>query len=233
MVNSTAQKEQSSVQQSAELKNTGKICGRCQEIKPVSKDYFYANKPAPDGLYSTCIICIKTKSKRLLGFTRCRKCFLLKDNSLFESNRTSCRKCRSLSCYKNRDKVKSNARHLKWRTKNKEKHNEYGRAWKAQNKERHANYNKKWASDNPAKVRAKDHRRRSAKLNATPIWFDKEKADLVYVEAVRLETETGVKHEVDHIIPLQGKTVCGLHVHYNLQAIPTSKNRSKGNRLND
>lgn len=46
-----------------------------------------------------------------------------------------------------------------------------------------------------------------------------------------MERETGTRHEVDHIVPLKGKTVRGLHVETNLRVIPHTENRQKGNKL--
>lgn len=87
----------------------------------------------------------------------------------------------------------------------------------------------------PAPVRAAmQARRRAAKLRATPPWLTKSDNDqikAVYLAAAELTKNTGIPHDVDHIVPLQGKTVCGLHVAWNLRPIPASANRAKGSSL--
>lgn len=70
-------------------------------------------------------------------------------------------------------------------------------------------------------------RRRAAKKRAVPVWADKAALRAVYAEALRLTKITGIRHEVDHIIPLQGTTACGLHVAENLQIITGTENRQK------
>ena len=65
---------------------------------------------------------------------------------------------------------------------------------------------------------------------ATPSWANKDKIKEIYTQAQTLTRDTGIQHEVDHIIPLQGKLVSGLHVEDNLQILTRKENRAKHNR---
>jgi len=94
-------------------------------------------------------------------------------------------------------------------------------------------YVKKFADKNPAKMNAKSMKRHTSKIKRTPPWLTKEhfkQIEDMYIRAKIAEDFTGDKYHVDHIIPLQGKTVSGLHVPWNLQLLPAAKNISKGNK---
>lgn len=73
-------------------------------------------------------------------------------------------------------------------------------------------------------------KRRSLKRSATPAWANLEEIKLFYKLSACLTRVTGIKYEVDHIVPLQGKNVCGLHVETNLQVISKCENRGKSNK---
>jgi 5-methylcytosine-specific restriction endonuclease McrA len=72
--------------------------------------------------------------------------------------------------------------------------------------------------------------RRALKNNATPKWANKKAIKSIYQNCILLSQRTGIKHEVDHIVPLRGLNVTGLHVESNLQIISSIKNRSKSNK---
>lgn len=122
----------------------------------------------------------------------------------------------------------------KWREANPLKRRQVEQAWRAKNPEKVKEYSakagRKWSQNNKAKRLASVRARQLAKRHRTPSWVSKEDFLPFYEEAARLTSETGVRHEVDHIIPLQGPEVSGLHVPWNLQVIPESENRRKGNR---
>lgn len=99
----------------------------------------------------------------------------------------------------------------------------------ADNLKRLAEWEKKFPHRKLARVR----KRQIAKLNRTPKWLSPD--DLFIIEEAyhlaKLRTElTSIPYHVDHILPLQGKTVSGLHVPTNLQVIPAKENLKKSNR---
>jgi hypothetical protein len=89
-------------------------------------------------------------------------------------------------------------------------------------------------SNNLAKMIAKAATRRSRQMKSCPDWLSKEQhVEIlnIYKQCRAISKSTGIPHHVDHIIPLCGKTVCGLHVPWNLNVIPASENMKKKNRL--
>jgi hypothetical protein len=107
--------------------------------------------------------------------------------------------------------------------------------WRLKNP-RHANtklIKTTWKKENSGKVRADTVKRRAAKINRTPKWVTSEEHWLIEqaYELAQLRTKVfGFSWHVDHIIPLQGKHVSGLHVPTNLQVIPWRDNVSKANK---
>jgi hypothetical protein len=108
---------------------------------------------------------------------------------------------------------------------------DYRKKYDEENRQRIKELSAQWARKNRAKKREGNARRRCLKLNATPPWADLEAIRSIYAQCVEISRQTGIPHEVDHIVPLKGKLVCGLHVPCNLQVIPQRLNRAKGNRM--
>ena len=119
----------------------------------------------------------------------------------------------------------------------------YWKAYEAANKEKIAARKKQWRIDNKAARSAyykayaetpegkagnaaREGKRRAAKMNRTMSWTETKDIAELYAFCQKLDD-----HHVDHIIPLQGKLVSGLHVYDNLQIIPAAENHSKNNKF--
>ena len=91
-----------------------------------------------------------------------------------------------------------------------------------------------YAKLNPHLYAAKTRQRKAAKLQRTPSWLSAEQIHTIeqfYWEAAEISKLVGEVYTVDHIVPLQGKIVSGLHVPWNLQIMSRSENSRQGNRI--
>ena len=110
----------------------------------------------------------------------------------------------------------------------------YYKDYVAQNKNKIRKISSRWQKNNKGKANAVTAKRHAAKMQRTPPWLSKQQLNEIkdfYVMAAELETIFPWKQWVDHIVPMQGKTVSGLHVPWNLQILPSRENISKGNRF--
>lgn len=137
-----------------------------------------------------------------------------------------------------------------YREENKNKINEYNKVYRETNLDKIKKKNKIWyeanlewvkkskrvyRDANPGKTRADYAKRRATKLRATPKWLTEEhwkEIEDFYFLAQELAwlNQDGKPFHVDHIVPLRGNNICGLHVPWNLQLLPARENMSKGNR---
>lgn len=171
----------------------------------------------------------------------CSKCGEVKDYELFskqastKSGRASqCKVCQSAYSKKryadNSERIKAEVKAArdKLKAESPELLRERTRRYNATNKENRAKY----AKENPGVMNAKTAKYLAGKKQRTPEWLSKEQLEqilLFYKEAARLTKVLNVPHEVDHIVPLQGRNVSGLHVPWNLQILTDIENQKKTN----
>jgi hypothetical protein len=119
---------------------------------------------------------------------------------------------------------------------NREDRIEYAAKRIAENPQANREKVRKWKKENPGKVAAQKKGRELAKTGATPKWLTREhhkQIAAIYLQAQVWSEATGVPYHVDHIIPLNGENVCGLHVPWNLRAIKGEENLKKSNKMEE
>lgn len=147
----------------------------------------------------------------------------------------------------NPDKRRANT--AKWRAENKERASEVSRATYARHRDvitararakfaltaaTEAERGRVYRQANKGKINKHTAARKAAYLQRTPAWLTEDEHWMIEqaYELAALRTKVfGVVWHVDHVLPLRGKTVSGLHTPYNMQVILGSENSRKGNRV--
>lgn len=117
--------------------------------------------------------------------------------------------------------------------KSKQKILDKNKQYYLQNKEEVCKKKQQYKKQNRARYNALSVEREKAKSFRTPKWLTNEQKEEIiqfYEIAKQMKETTGVAYHVDHIIPLCGKKVSGLHVPWNLQVITAKENLSKYNK---
>ena len=199
--------------------DSGKCCIACRMRFPFNA--FGRDNARPDGLSVKCKPCNNAYSRRL----------------------------RSVGHESDEKRAARLLAQAAWRGKNAERLRAYDNArsttrvrnekvssakWRAEN---HAQFRAaiaKWKTENKALLALYSSGRRASERSASAAWSDTEYEKFVLQEAYRLSElrskVVGIPYHVDHIVPLRGKTVCGLHCAANLAVIPARSNMLKGNR---
>lgn len=201
-----------------------KTCTKCGVDKSLQE--FKERKSSKDGLH-----------------TQCRSCLALYYVAHYEKNKEKKQIARAARYEATKDALKENARLYraknkaaikdkgqKYREANIDKILEANKKWREANREYMNQKRSEWQRNNKGAVCEIRARRRASEVMATPKWSSRTDLRKIYDVAAKMRQD-GLDVHVDHIVPLQGVTVCGLHVHWNLQIIRADQNRSKGNRI--
>jgi post-segregation antitoxin (ccd killing protein) len=190
-----------------------KVCVVCNNSKPLSE--FYKRKDSPDGYRNDCKLCRRSVSSKNY-YT---------DQDLGKQKRRE---------YYARLKAENPNLSAEIYARYRESSLEHSRlAYQANAEERKAKQ-RLWSKTNRGIANALGRRYKLKKAKATPLWLTPEQIynmQCTYKVAAQLSETSSQKWHVDHIVPIRGKDVCGLHVPWNLQLLPAKMNMQKGNRI--
>lgn len=184
-----------------------KACTKCGVVRPFSQ--FHKRATSKDGMRGQCIPCRVANAKEWIVNNRERYNKRIRD-----------------------DRAVNPEKYKKWakayQTADVEHYRAIKRKWVEKNPEKRAEITAKYSKSNPHKILAQVRQRMAIKLRAIPAWSDPKAVELIYQKAAELSKKLAVTFEVDHVVPLRGKTVCGLHCEANMQLLGRTENRKKG-----
>ena len=179
--------------------NPTKQCTKCNEIKELIE--FHKHKRSKDGIRSVCKSC-----RSIYGKPYRKKYY-----------------------EKNKEEQKEKSR--KYSKEHRQFCREQNKEWRQKNQEYIKESHQKYRQNNKGKINGWTNKRRAARLQASPKLTESQLFEIesFYIKAARLTKETGIKHHVDHILPIQGNGITGFHVPWNLQILTGPENSKKNN----
>jgi hypothetical protein len=214
-----------------------KQCGnsRCKK-QPISE--FNKDKSKPDGLQRICKSCRRARYNKDKERILAKRAIYYQENKdgkiaiYYQENKERLLDNRHKRYYENIEK--ESARASIYYQKNKEELQAYSLSYYHSHLEEKRIYHSKYKKDNPGKITFLNRKRHTLKLKAMPSWLSESQSQQIediYIEAARRTKETGISHHVDHILPLQNKDICGLHIPLNLQILTELENIQKHNKF--
>ena len=191
-----------------------KVCCICKVDKELIN--YHKNKCSKDGLQTRCKSCSNLdKEYRKNYYQQNKESLALKQKERELENKESIRLNKKKKYQENRESILE------------EKKNYYLR-----NRDKILEQKRLYRKLNRAGRNALEAKRYNSKKRRTPGWLTKDQLDNIksyYWLAQDLFKISGQTYHVDHIVPLQGNNVCGLHVPWNLQVLPSDINILKSN----
>ena len=189
-----------------------KLCVTCKAEKSLSE--FYKRKDSPDGYRNDCKDCRKAVSRQ-------------NHYAKHEDNKVRLKKVHAKRLLENPNY------YAEYYAKYKESDLARAKLTYQANAEDRKAKQRLWSKTNRGTANALGRKYKLKKINATPKWLSE--SQLLHIKckyqlAAMLNIHGVEPWHVDHIVPIRGKDVCGLHVPWNLRVIPAKENMTKGNR---
>jgi len=183
----------------------------------------------PENVYKngTCKTCLRARNKAWASNNKEKK-------KEIDARRCKIKRKAASDAWTAKNKEKQLKAQKEWYARNKDKEKERHQKIYKENKDRILEVNREWRSKNSHKMLHYTRKYQLSKIQRTPKWLTEDhlvQIEAFYLYSKMLSDALGVQYHVDHIVPLQGENVSGLHVPWNLQVITASENMSKHNKL--